>query len=67
MGKIITMWVVRERREGTFVTEEDAARTRGFCDWMASRYAPESLAKRSKRPLPPGSKAQMKVVWRRPS
>jgi hypothetical protein len=68
MGKIITIWVVEARREGRFVTEDDAAMWRGFNDWMCLRYrGPESLAKRQKPPVQPGSPVQMKVVWRRPS
>jgi hypothetical protein len=54
MGKIISMWVVLARREGRFVTEDDAAMWRGFNDWMASRYAPETLATRSKAASPAG-------------
>jgi hypothetical protein len=65
MGKIITMWVVLARREGRFKTEDDAERLRAFCDWMASRYAPQTLATRSKPPAQRGSPVQMKVVWRR--
>jgi hypothetical protein len=67
MGKIITMWIIRERREeGTFLTEEDAAWMRAFCDWMASRHAPHTLATRGKPPAQRGSKVQLKVVWRAP-
>jgi hypothetical protein len=67
MGKIVSMWVREARREGRFVTEEDAAMWRGFCDWMASRFAPQTLATRSKPPAQRGLPVQMKVVWRRPS
>ena len=69
MGKLISMYVVRARRDGIFRTEEDAARHRSFLLWMASRYgSPETLAilaKRSKPQIPPGSRAQLAVVWRR--
>jgi hypothetical protein len=66
MGKIITLWVRRARREGRFVTEDDAAMWRGFNDWMCSRYRPDLFAKRQKPSVQPGSKVQLKVVWRAP-
>jgi hypothetical protein len=67
MGKLITMWVRRARREGRFVTEEDAARQRGLNEWWRNRFNPQWLAdfgKLSQPPVPLGSKVQLKVVWR---
>jgi hypothetical protein len=69
MGKLITMWVVLARREGRFVTEEDAARQRGLNDWWRNWFNPQwvaDLGKPSKPPVQPGSKVQLKVVWRHP-
>jgi hypothetical protein len=70
MGKLISLMVIRARREGRFVTEEDAARRRGLTEWYRNRFNPQwaaDLGKPSKPPVPPGSKVQLKVVWRRPS
>jgi hypothetical protein len=65
MGKLISIEVFEARRRGDHITEEQAAVLRGFREWMASRYAPETLAKRQKPPAQRGSPVQMKVVWRR--
>jgi hypothetical protein len=70
MGKLITMWVRRARREGRFVTEEDAARQRGLNEWWRNRFNPQWVAdfdKPSKPPFPPGSQGPLKAVKRRPS
>ena len=62
-GKLITMWVFLDRRSFGNATEEDAARQRGFNEWMRSRFAPHS--KRSRPQVQPGSKVQLTVVKRR--
>jgi hypothetical protein len=72
MGKLISIdvFVARRDREGPW-TEEDSARQRDINEWMRNRFNPnwvaEWRAKRSKPPFPPGSKVQLKVVWRRRS
>lgn len=51
MGKLITMLVFKAPRSFENVTEEDAARQRGFNDWMASRFgSPETLASSTVEP-----------------
>jgi hypothetical protein len=49
-AKVISMSVVRARRRLEYWTEEDAARLRGHCRWMARRFAPDSIVAKGGRP-----------------
>jgi hypothetical protein len=70
MGKLISISVfcARRDREGPW-TEEDAARQRDLTERQRNRFNPdwiaEWFAKRSKPPVQPGSKVQLRVVSRR--
>jgi len=54
MGKLISMSVVRARREGDFTySEEDAARWRGYCAWKEANYFPDRACKPRSPASPP--------------
>jgi hypothetical protein len=64
MGKLISIRVVLSRREGYYMTEEQAAVLRGLSQWYRMRYRPD-LATPPRPQVPPGSKVQLTVVKRR--
>jgi hypothetical protein len=73
MGKLINMGRAKLRRMGIFdgETEEDAERMRKYIEWMRltrhGKRDPDPRAMPPRPQVPPGSKADLKVVWRRRS